>query len=83
MVNCKRKEHVTCGEEVVDVLRASEDIPYGFVGTRTFVPNTLVMGLCKRKGLVVRPGTREFRVGWNGYINSKIGSGLCGRGGES
>ena len=50
---------------------------------RTFVPKTLVMGLCKRKGWVVRPGTREFRVGWNGYINSKIGSRLCGRGGKS
>ena len=39
----------------------------------------MVMGLCKGKDLVVRPGTREFRVGWDGYINSKIGGGFCGR----
>ena len=80
MVNCERKEHVAGREEIVDALGAGKDIFVVFGGTRTFGPDTVVMGLCKGKDWVVRPGTREFRVRWNGYINSKVGCGLCGRG---
>ena len=79
MVNCERKEHVAGREEIVDVLGAGKGIFVVFGGTRTFGPDTVVMGLCKRKDWVVRPGTREYRVRWNGYINSKIRCGFCGR----
>lgn len=49
-----------------------------FGGITTLIPNTVVVGLYKRKDWVVRPGTRKFRVRGNGYINTKIGGELWG-----